>query len=86
MNTKSLDWFAHSLPAPRAQVVPAAIKGLLARVWQALAHAANHPSGVSPDVLALFEQADRYDATQPGYAADLRAAAVRALRARHGAS
>jgi hypothetical protein len=81
MNANSLNWFQNELSAKRPQVRPSALNGLLARTFEAWINAAKQPPQVPDMVRDLHEQADRYEATQPGYAADLRFAAQRALLA-----
>jgi hypothetical protein len=81
MNANSLNWFQ---PDPQAQ--PGSVQAMLASTFEAWINAAQRAPQVPEAVQALNEQADRYEATQPGYAADLRCAAQRALRAGNGAA
>jgi hypothetical protein len=81
MNANSLKWFEQLSPAQGTQPRPGALQGVLARSLEIWIGATQRPSQVPELVRDLNEQAARYEATQPGYAADLRFAAQRALQA-----
>jgi len=79
MNANSLKWYDRGPLAQAIQAQRGALQGLLARAFDAWIHAAQRQPRAPETVRALHEKADRYEATQPGYAADLRFAARRSV-------